>query len=55
MLGVPIFTSFYDFSIGIWNCSDSVVFFFWGGGVSHFITQERARETFSVAYLMTDE
>jgi hypothetical protein len=23
------FASFYDFSIGFWNCSDSVVFFYW--------------------------
>jgi hypothetical protein len=22
------FVSYYDFSIGVWNCSDSIVFFF---------------------------
>jgi len=32
------FASFYDFCIGIWNCSDNVVFF-----VFHFIAQKTTR------------
>ena len=29
MLGVLILPLFYDFLIGLWNCSDSVVFLFY--------------------------
>ena len=34
------FAPFYAISIGFWNCSDSVVFFFWGGGLGFFLIMQ---------------